>query len=52
MSKRKRGDKYEIRWREGGRHRSRLFDRSGDTDKFKLDLRRRRQLGALAPEVI
>jgi integrase len=44
--------KYEVRWREGGRARSRLFDRKGDADAFDLDVRRRKQLGSLAPSVL
>jgi integrase len=52
MSKAKRGEKFTVRWREGGRHRQRTFDRAGDRDAFETDLRRRKQLGALAPEVI
>jgi hypothetical protein len=44
--------KWEVRWREGGRQRSRLFDRKGDARAFERDLDRRRQLGALALGVI
>ena len=47
----KRG-KYEVRWLEGGRHPSRLFDRKGDADAFDLEKKRQRQLGALAPTVM
>jgi integrase len=43
---------YEVRWREGGRRLSRTFDRKGDAQAFDLDVRRRKQLGALAPSVI
>jgi integrase len=44
--------KWEVRWLEGGHHRSRLFERKGDAEAFDLDVRRRKQLGGLAPEVI
>ncbi len=45
-----RGDRarYEVRRREGGRHRSKLFDRRADAQAFDVELRRRRQLGPLA----
>jgi integrase len=44
--------KWEVRWREGGRQPSRLFDRKGDADAFDLETRRRRQLGPLAPSMV
>ena len=37
--------KYDVRWREGGRHRSRSFDRRQDADDFRAEIRRRRQRG-------
>ncbi len=37
---------------EGGRRPSRTFDRTGDARAFDLDVRRRKQFGALAPSVI
>ncbi len=40
---------YEVRWREGGRQRSRVFDRKKDADDFEAERRRRAQLGAYAP---
>jgi len=43
---------YEVRWREGGRRLSRTFDRKGDAQAFDLDVRRRKQPGALGPSVI
>ena len=55
MSVRKRDDRdgqYEVRWREGGRQRSRLFGKKGDAQAFELDVKRRRQLGPLAAGVI
>ena len=53
MSVQKRRDgKYEVRWREGGRQRSRLFDRKGDADTLDRDVKRRKQLGTLAPSVL
>ena len=47
-----RGGQYEVRWREGGRQRSRLFAKKGDAQAFELDVKRRRQLGPLAAGVI
>ena len=44
--------KYEVRWREGGREHSRLFDRKGDADALHLEIKRRKQLGTLAATVI
>jgi hypothetical protein len=44
--------KYEVRWLEGGKHPSRLFDRKGDADAIDLEKKRQRQLGALAPTVM
>lgn len=43
---------YEVMWREGGRQRSRMFDRKGDADAFELDVKRRQQLGPLASTVM
>ena len=39
---------WKIRWREAGSNRSRSFDRRADAKAFEVELRRRRQLGALA----
>ncbi len=44
---RKRNGKWVDRWREGGRHRQRTFDRRGDRDAFRSDRIRRQQLGPL-----
>lgn len=55
MSIRKRPGRalpHEVRWREGGRERSRSFKRKGDAEAFEADLQRRRQLGPLASGVI
>ena len=38
---------WSVRWREGGRNRSRDFDRKRDADVFDAELRRRRRLGDL-----
>ena len=38
----------EVRWREHGLNRSRLFDRRKDAEAFDAELKRRRQLGPLA----
>jgi integrase len=43
---------YEVMWREGGRQRSRMFDRKGDAEAFELDIKRRAQLGPLASTVM
>lgn len=47
-----RDGQWEVRWREGDRHRSRLFDRKGDALAFERDVKRRAQLGPLAATVI
>jgi hypothetical protein len=47
-----RGGQYEVRWREGGRQRTRLFSKKGDAQAFELDIKHRRQLGPLAAGVI
>ncbi len=40
--------RYEVRWREHGRNRSRRFDRRGDARAWDAEVGRRRQLGPLA----
>ena len=52
MSVQKRGKKYVVRWREGGRHRAQTFMRRSDADAFHMDQRRRQQLGPLATSVL
>ena len=52
MSIQKRGSRYVVRWREGGRQLQRTFIKHGDAVAFETDVRRRQQLGALAPGVI
>lgn len=52
MSIERRGDKWQVRWWEGGKHPSRIFERRKDAEAFELDLKRRRQLGPLAPGVL
>lgn len=48
MANGKKGNgKWVDRWREGGRHRQRTFDRRGDRDAFKRERIRRQQLGGL-----
>jgi hypothetical protein len=42
---RKSNGKGVDRWREGGRHRQRTFDRRGDRDVFRRERIRRQQLG-------
>jgi hypothetical protein len=41
-----------VRWREGGRQLQRTFLKHGDATAFETDVKRRQQLGALAPGVI
>jgi integrase len=43
---------YRVRWREGDRQRQRTFERKRDAEAFEIDVKRRRQLGALAPGVL
>lgn len=53
MSIRKTPDgRYEVRWWEGGKHPARLFERKRDAEAFELEVKRRKQLGALAPGVL
>jgi hypothetical protein len=52
MSVQKRGKRYEVRWTEGGRKLSRTFLRAHDARAFDVDLKRRKQLGVLAPGII
>jgi hypothetical protein len=40
--------RWRARWRQGGRYRSRTFDRKRDALNFIAELRRRDQLGTLA----
>jgi hypothetical protein len=37
-----RAGKWEVRWREGGKQPSRLFDRKGDARAFELEIERRK----------
>ncbi len=52
MSIQKRGSSYVVRWREGGHQLQRSFIKHGDARAFETDVKRRQQLGALAPGVI
>src|SRR5438105_1182481 len=52
MSVQKRGNRHIVRWREGGRQLSRSFLRRSDALAFDTDVKRRQQLGALAPGVL
>jgi integrase len=50
MSVRKRGPKrWEVRWREGTRHRSAQFDDRDEALDHDAEMRKRRRLGAFAP---
>jgi integrase len=44
-----RGPRWEVRWREGGRNRSRTFRSEDDALLHEAAMRRRNQLGAFAP---
>jgi site-specific recombinase XerC len=46
--RRKENGRWELRWREAGRRRSRTFDRKGDAVAFESDRVRRKQLGHTA----
>lgn len=41
--------KWEVRWREGTRNRSRTFDRKADAARFDGEARRLSQLGGIVP---
>ena len=45
---RKGGARWEVRYREGRRNRSRVFDRKKDAVAFETEVKRRKRLGALA----
>ena len=50
MSVKRRGDtgRWEVRWRENGRNRSKSFHLKGDADRWWLEVDRRKRLGTLA----
>jgi len=51
MRRRPDTGKWEIRWREDGRHRSRSFTRKADAERFATRVRSARELGeSLDPE--
>jgi integrase len=45
MSVHKRNGRWQVKWREAGRQRSRTFTRKGDADTFDREVARRRELG-------
>src|SRR5919109_858843 len=45
--RRSTGYVWEVRYREGSRHRSRVFDRKADAEDFQAEVRRRKRLGTL-----
>jgi integrase len=47
-----RGNKPTVRWREGGRQRSKAFDNKRDADKFENEINRRKQLGPFAASML
>lgn len=44
----KRDGSFEVRWREGGRQRSRRFDKLTDARTWRDETRRRKQMGGMA----
>lgn len=44
----RKGGGYEVRYRQGNRHRSRTFRSRADADEFDREVKRRRRLGSLA----
>lgn len=44
-----RTGRWEVRWREGSRNRSRTFDRKGDARDFDGEVRRQAQFGGVVP---
>jgi integrase len=44
----KRGGTYRVQWREGGRHRSRSFERKRDAVDFEATIRLRKRRGELS----
>ena len=45
MSVHKRNGRWQVKWREAERQRSRTFTRKGDADTFDREVARRRELG-------
>ncbi len=44
-------DRWQVRWREGGRGsraHKRTFERKGDAERFEREVKRRKELGELA----
>ncbi|HKG65415.1 MAG TPA: tyrosine-type recombinase/integrase [Solirubrobacteraceae bacterium] len=44
----RKGTKWAVRYREGDRNRSKIFEKRRDADRFDAEVTRRRQLGELA----
>jgi len=38
---------WRVRWREGGRNRSKVIGRKGDAEAFDAEIRRRQRMGSL-----
>lgn len=49
MSVHQSGKKWDVRWREGTKNRSRRFDRKADAVRFDAEVRRASQLGSIIP---
>jgi integrase len=47
---RAKSGKWEVRWRQGSRNRSRTFDRKPDAVRFDAEARRISQLGGVIPQ--
>jgi hypothetical protein len=43
----RREENWVVRYREGGRNRSRVFDRKRDAERFDAEVTRRRQIGGV-----
>lgn len=50
MSVHRAGRKWEVRWREGKRNRSRTVDKRSDAIRLDAEIRRQRQLGGMIPD--
>src|SRR5215211_6463268 len=43
-------ERWEVRWRQGPKNRSRTFDRKADAERFNVDVRRISQSGGIVPQ--
>ena len=47
-----RGNRPEVRWKEGGKHPSCLFEKVRDAEAFDREIKRNKQLGTLASSIL